>query len=203
VKKTAVLFTVLVFWLVIAKVGFAQQDHGSSLDAFFGLASEPAGDVGTGLGFGVGLNIPFTSVFDVSTRSDTTDNLVLRADLSYFSWDGDTSAPFVTFEEEFKRIPIFLGLRLFVPPGKIKAKRLGIYGEIGIELSFDEVEVKTTNTLAGTSVKTSDDEINFGVPIGAGIQYYISEKWYLGFYSRLHIISDSYFTLTGAVGFDL
>jgi len=177
--------------LMSAGDGLAQQEHGSSVDFFLGLGSEPASDVGTTFGFGAGLNIPFTNIFNAGGAAD---NLMIRADLSYFSWEGDTGP----IDVEFTRIPLFLGVRYFVSGDKIKSEGLGIYAEIGIELSFDEVEVKTP--LLGT---ISDDEINFGVPIGAGIQYYISEKWYLGFNARLHIISDSYFTLLGSIGFDL
>ena len=200
-KKSAVLGILFVFMLMSAGDGLAQQEHGSSVDFFLGIGSEPAGDVGTGFGLGVGLNIPFTNIFNTSTASGAADNLMIRADLSYFSWEGDTTAFSVSVDEEFTRIPLFLGVRYFVAADKIKTEGLGIYAEIGIELSFDDEEVKTT--LPGTSAKVSDDEINFGVPIGAGIQYYISEKLYLGLNARFHIISDSYFTLLGSIGFDL
>jgi hypothetical protein len=194
VKKSAVLGILFVFMLMSAGDGLAQQEHGSSVDFFLGLGSEPAGDVGTTFGFGAGLNIPFTNIFNAGGASGAADNLMIRADLSYFSWEGDTGP----IDVEITRIPLFLGVRYFVSGDKIKTEGLGIYAEIGIELSFDDVEVKTP--FLGTS---SDDEINFGVPIGAGIQYYISEKWYLGFNARFHIISDSYFTLLGSIGFDL
>jgi hypothetical protein len=203
VKKTAILSILFVFMLVGAGVGHAQQEHGSSVDFFLGIGSEPAGDVGTGYGLGVGLNIPFTNIFNAGGASGSEDNLMIRADLSYFSWEDDKSVPFGSIDEEITRIPLFLGLRYFVSADNIKAEGLGIYAEIGIEVSFDDVEVKATNSLLGTSVKDSDDEINLGVPIGAGIQYYISEKMYLGFNARFHIISDSYFTFLGAIGFDL
>jgi hypothetical protein len=203
VKKAAVLGTLFVFLLVSASAGLAQQEHGSSFDVFLGFGSEPDGDVGTGFGLGVGWNTPFTNIFQASTASGAADNLMIRADLSYFSWEGDTTVPFISIDEEITRIPLFLGVRYFVSADNIKTKGLGIYAEIGIELSFDDMEVKTSNTFLGTSTKDSDDEINLGVPIGAGIQYYISEKLYLGFNARLHIISGSYFTVLGSIGFDL
>ena len=183
-----------VFMLMSAGTGLAQQEHGSSVDFLLGFGSEPDSDLDTTFGFGAGLNIPFTNIFEAGGASGAADNLMIRADLSYFSWDGDTGP----IDVEFTRIPLFLGVRYFVSGDKIKSEGLGIYAEIGIELSFDEVEVKTP--LLGT---VSDDEINFGVPIGAGIQYYISEKMYLGFNARFHIISDSYFTFLGSIGFDL
>ena len=127
---------------------------------------------------------------------------MIRADLSYFSWDGDSNVLFVSIDEEITRIPLFLGLRYFVSGENVKTEGLGIYAEIGVELSFDSVEVKTTDTFFGTTTRSSDDEINFGVPVGAGIQYYISEKLYLGLNARLHFISGSYFTLLGCIGFD-
>ena len=202
-KKSAILGTFFVFMLVSAGAGLAQQEHGSSFDVFLGFGSEPDGDVGTGFGLGAGLNIPFTNIFNAGVASGAADNLMIRADLSYFSWEGDTTTPVVSIDEEITRIPLFLGVRYFVSADSIKTEGLGIYAEIGIELSFDNEEVKITNTSLGTSVKDSDDEINFGVPIGAGIQYYISEKLYLGFNARLHIITDGYFTFIGSIGFDL
>ena len=202
VKKSAVLIILFVFVLMSAGDGLAQPEHGSSLDFSFGIGSEPAGDVGTGYGLGVGLNVPFTNVFQ-TTGSGAADNLMLRADLTYFSLDGTTTAPLGgSIEQDYRRIPLFLGVRYFASADTIKAEGLGIYVEIGVALSFDEVEVKTA--IPGLPpISASDDEINFGVPIGAGLQYYISEKLYLGVNARFHIISDSYFTLLGSIGFDL
>jgi hypothetical protein len=196
-KKSALLFALVVVLFVNPTIGIAQEDRDNSIDVFLGLGTEPDGDVGTGYGFGVGLNIPFNDVFSVSNPSGAAKNMMIRADLSYFSWDGDTDTPFFSVDEEITRIPIFVGIRYFAPAGTIKAERLGLYGEAGIEFSFDEVEVKSLG------LKESDDDINFGVPIGVGLQYDISEKCYLGFNARFHIISDSYFTLAVSIGFDL
>jgi hypothetical protein len=196
-KKVTLLLALVAVLFVNPGIGFGQDDHNTSVDFFLGLGSEPAGDLGTGYGFGVGLSIPFNDIFDVSNPSGAAKDLMIRADLSYFSWEADTDIPFFSVDEEFTRIPIFIGLRYFAPADTFKIKGLGIYGEVGIELSFDDAEVKINN------IKESDDEINFGVPIGVGLQYYISEKWYLGFNARYHIISDSYFTLAASVGFNL
>lgn len=196
-KKAALLFSLVVVLVANPSAGFAQEDHGTSVDAFLGIGSEPAGDVGTGYGLGVGLNIPFNDIFYTSNPSSAVKDLMIRIDLSYFSWEDDTDTPFFSVEEELTRIPIFLGIRFFIPADTIKTEGLGIYGEAGIELSFDEAEVKING------FKESDDEINFGVPIGVGMQYYISEKWYLGLNARLHIISDNYFTLAASMGFNL
>jgi hypothetical protein len=196
-KKAALLFSLIVVLIASPDTGFAQEDHGASVEAFLAIGSEPAGDLGTGYGLGVGLNIPFNDIFNLNSPSRAAKDLMIRADISYFSWEGDTDTPFFSVDEEFTRIPIFLGIRFFLPDDIIQAEGLRIYGEAGVELSFDEAEVKFNG------FKESDDEINFGVPIGVGMQYYISEKWYLGLNARLHIISDDYFTLAASMGFDL
>jgi opacity protein-like surface antigen len=202
-KFVAVLIVMIVFLMAGVGTGFAQQDHNASMDGFIGLGTEPGNDFGTGFGLGVGLNIPFNNIFSVTNPSGTAKDLMIRADLSYFFWDVDIGSPFGSVNVEFTRLPIFLGARYFIPADRIKAQRLKIYGEAGVELSFDEAEAAVVDPFTGTVFKTSDSEVNFGIPIGAGIQYYVSDKVNVGFNVRWHIISDSYFTLAASIGFDL
>ncbi len=188
-KRAAIVFIAVL--LMLTGAAFA-ADRDASIEGFAGIGTEPANEFGTGFGLGVGLNVPFNSVFQVSNPRGTKD-LMLRADVSYFFWEEDI----LGIDFEFTRIPLFLGARYFIPTDKIRASGLGIFGEAGIELSFDEFDVPTP---LGT---VSDDEVNFGIPVGFGIQYYVSEGAYFGLSGRLHLISDSYFNLVATVGFDL
>lgn len=161
---------------------------GSSLEGFLGIGTEPRNDFGTGFGVGLGLNVDFNDVFNVSNPSSTKD-LKIRTDISYFHWEEDS----FWADIDYTRVPVFLGLRYFVPRGKIKAPALGIFGEAGFELSFDDVDTP----------RGSDSDVDFGIPIGGGIQFRVSDTTYLGLSLRIHLISNTYTTLLGTVGFEL
>lgn len=185
---------IAVFFLFVTVMG-PSLALGSSLEGFLGIGTEPRHDFGTGFGVGLGLNVGFNDVFNVSNPS-STKNLEIRTDISYFHWEED--AFFTDFD--YTRVPIFLGLRYFVPRGKIKASGLGIFGEAGFELSFDEVDAPVPGPGFGT---VSDSDVNFGIPLGGGIQYHVSDKTYLGLSLRIHLISHTYTTIVGTVGFGL
>lgn len=178
---------VAVFFLIAMGVGPAPAP-GASIEGFMGIGTEPRHDFGTGVGAGVGLNVDFNDVFNVSNPASTRD-LKIRADISYFHWEDDT---FWT-DFDYTRIPMFLGLRYFVPAGRIKARGLGIFGEAGFELSFDDIDTP----------RGSDSDVDFGIPIGGGIQFQVSDSTYLGLSLRIHLISNAYTMLLGTVGFEL
>lgn len=189
-RLAVVLVAVLVLF---AGRAFAAGRGDTSMDVFMGLGTEPTGGFGSGYGLGVGLNLDFNSVFNVRNPAGTR-NLEIRADVSYHHWEEDM---LWAGDLEYTRVPFFLGLRLFVPSGKLKSSRLGIYGEAGMELSFDSIDT------GAPGFGASDDEVNLGFPIGGGIRYYVSPSTYVGFSLRIHLVSHSYTSLLGVIGFNL
>jgi opacity protein-like surface antigen len=172
-----------------------------------GLASEPAGDFGRGYGLGVGISQSFDSLFPGAGNSTFTDNLLLRADLNYFSWDDKISIPGASAEIEFTRVPLFLGGR-YVFPQKLGNKVL-MYADGGIEISFDEAEAAACIAafppfiLTSTCTSKSDSEVNLGITPGFGLVVPITDRVNIGANLRYHLISDDYFSGMATVGIRL
>lgn len=193
--KRTVLLLAAVLILVGAGSALAQEGRSTGIDVFGGFATETIDDVGAGYGLGVGVTVPFNTLFQMSNMSGTED-LAIRADLSYFHWEDEVNVFGTNFDVEATRIPLFVGARYYLPSHVISGP-IDIFGELGLQLSFDEFEVAT---FFGT---VSDDQVNFGVPIGAGIEFNISDAAYLGLSGRLHIIDETYFTMVGVLGLNL
>lgn len=185
--KRAVLVFIAVF-LILGGTAFA-ANRGPSFEGFLGIGTEPDDDLGLGYGLGVGFNLPFDDVFHVSNPR-SVENLMIRTDITYFHWEDEVTVGPFTVDVEFTRVPVFFGVRYFMPSGVIKAQNLGLFVEGGFELSFDGGD-------------TPDDEVNLGFPVGFGMQYQVNPTTYLGLSGRLHLISDSYFSLLATLGFGI
>jgi opacity protein-like surface antigen len=185
-KRAAIVFIAVL--LMLTGTAFA-ANRGPSFEGFLGMGTEPVNDIGIGYGLGFGFNLPFNDVFNVSNPG-SVKNLMLRADITYYHWEDEVTVGPLTVDVEATRVPVFLGVRYFIPTGVIKAQKLGLFVEGGFELSFDGAD-------------TPDDEVNFGFPVGFGMQYQVNPNTYLGLSGRLHLISDSYFSLVGTVGFGI
>lgn len=183
-----VLLVLLAVMVLSAGTAFAgQKKTGLNLDAFVGLATEPASGLGNTFGLGVGGTLDLAALG--AGGSSNVDDLKLRADISYFKWDEHFF--------EYRRIPVFAGARyFFVPAGR--GSSVSVYGEGGLELSFDRLEVPLF--FFGSA---SESEINLGITVGGGLEVPVADNVYIGANLRLHLISDSYFTLLGSVGFSL
>lgn len=158
-----------------AKVGDQTVDVGVS------VATEPIDNLGTAIGFSGGFGYEFTK--------DTQ----IRADVSYYSWDDSQTTIFGTMDMTVYRIPIAVSARRYVDfPNQ---QGLRAYGQLGLELSIDGAEV----TLAGVSA--DDSETNVGLTPAAGIEYNVNDQMFVGANAAYHIITDSYFTFGGSIGF--
>lgn len=110
------------------------------------------------------------------------DNMMVRADLSYFSFDRNVALTNV----DYTRIPILFSGRYYFP----MMQNLNLFAEAGLEVSFDEAEFVN---LAG--VKFTEDEVNVGFTPGGGAQFYLNDSVSLFALARFHVITDDYFSL--------
>lgn len=199
VKKVAVVL--LLFSFVFAGTALAGQKKGAtmqkgsglSVDGFLGLGTEPISGFGTAIGFGAGASLDLAAL-----GADVADaeNMQLRADISYFKWEEDVFGQ----EISIRRIPVFAGMRyFFTPEAGMRATEPGVYGEGGLELSFDEVESAFCLPFFGCST-ASASEVNLGIAVGGGVEMPVAENMYIGANLRYHLVSDSYFTIMASFG---
>ena len=113
-----------------------------------------------------------------------------RVSLGYYDWDKD--APGTTLD--YQRVPLFLGARVLTS----LAPQVKLYGQLGLELSFDDKD--SFNSSFG---KQSDSELNVGITPGIGLLFPISNSFYSAIRFDYHIISDDYAMLGLTLGFNL
>lgn len=139
-------------------------------------------------GWELGANADFKTLgIDVGTLKDI--KIQGRASISYYYWEGDLGD-----RDEYRRIPLFVGIRGAVP---LFTKYVTIYGQIGPEVSFDHQE---DYTFGGTKLSDSD-EVRIGITPGIGILFNIS-RISLGAAFNYHFIKDPFFSLGVMVGYN-
>lgn len=171
-KVAAVLGTVSLFAALLTTPAFAKEGD-KQLDFSLDVAGEPANELDTTVGFTFGGGYEFMNEWQV------------RGDISYYNWDEDV--PFFG-DVEYTRIPVAVSVRKYfaLPP-----QGLTIFGQAGLELSFDDIEVGPF----------SDDEVNLGLPIGAGVDYSLTREFSVNAMFKHHFVEDSYTTLNFGVSY--
>ncbi len=185
-RKTvfAALFSVLVF----AGPGVAFAGGGIGVDLSGNWASEPSGGFDDTFGVEFGLNVDFRQLgLNIDSKNTQYQG---RVSLGYYEWD--QGAPGTTLD--YQRIPLFLGARVLTS----LAPQIKLYGQLGLEFSFDEKD-----SYNGFYGKQSDSDLNFGVTPGIGLLFPISNSFYAAIRFDYHIISDDYATLGLTLGFHL
>jgi opacity protein-like surface antigen len=154
------------------------------VDASLVLASAPASDFNTTLGLTIGVGKMLPQI---------DKNLQGRVEISYFSW----SASEFGVDVSYTRVPIGAGARYFIPTQdpKLKAFVQGM-----LELSFDKVEAAVSIPPFG-AVKSSASETRLGLVPGAGIEYMVQPNLGITADFRVHIITDSYYTLGAGMAY--
>lgn len=113
-------------------------------------------------------------------------DLQARVDITFLSFDG----PFST---TYSRVPVTVSARYYMPTDQT----VKLYGQGGLEMSFDKVEMAVPWFFPG--FKTSESSINLGLVGGVGVDVAISPQLSFVADARLHVITDYYFTLQGGV----
>lgn len=195
-KKTIMSLVVVLFMLVVCGTSHAKE---ISLDLAGSYATEPAGNFGSTVGFGVGGDFGWT-LFSKSSGKKADNylkNIKFRADIHYYKWDDSMFG----VDVKYTRIPLFLGGRYFFPVAGMNKAGWEVFGEAGIEVSRDELEVAVPAIGPFPASKASEKETNTGVSIGGGIRYNFTDKFFGGISGRHHFISDPYTTLNVLIGF--
>lgn len=188
-KKVAIMLLALVLASGTAFAAGGQAGSGVSFDLSGNYASEPASGFDGTFGLELGANVDLNRL---GTSISTSKGVELqgRASLSYYNWDESIFGQ----DLEYRRIPLFVGGRVLAPV----SPQLKVYGQLGLEISFDEVEF--FHPVFG---RFSESDTNLGLTPGVGIIFPVSNQLYLGGNLSWHIISDNYFTLGVTVGFNL
>lgn len=182
-KKVAIMLLALA---IVPGTALAQSaapaGSGISIDLSGNYASEPDGGFGGTFGLELGGNVDLTKSFDAPKSLEIQG----RASLSYYNWDDTVLGQ----ELEYRRIPLFVGGRVLTPI----APQLKLYGQLGVELSFDKKEHFASG---------SDNDTHLGLAPGVGVIVPLSNQFYVGGDLGWHITKDNYVTLGVTVGFNL
>jgi len=183
------LFITLIICLIFEDVAFAE---GVGIEVFGGFASEPRSDFDATFGGGVGVNIDFLKIIKVSSKAEKiVKNIKFRADLSRYRWQGDRDG----FEIEYIRNPLFIGGRYYYGANPA----VFLFGEAGVEISYDEREFVVCNGVCSVDDET---KTRSGPAIGAGVRFGFTKSVYGSFFLRSHALKDDYITASFGIGFD-
>jgi hypothetical protein len=181
------VFVALFFVLAFANADVAGAAGGIGVDLSGNWASEPSGGFDDTFGLELGMNVDFKK-FGLNVDSKNMD-FQGRVSLGYYDWDKTESGSSL----DYQRVPLFLGARVLTS----LAPQVKLYGQLGLEFSFDDKEYLNAYG------KQSDSELNVGVTPGIGLLFPISNSFYAAIRFDYHIISDDYATLGLTLGFNL
>lgn len=182
-----IVFVALFSVLVFANADVAGAEGGIGIDLSGNWASEPSGGFDDTFGVELGMNVDFKK-FGLNVDSKNMD-FQGRVSLGYYDWDKTQSG----INLDYQRVPLFLGARVLTS----LAPQVKLYGQLGLEFSFDDKEY------LNASGKQSDSELNVGLTPGIGLLFPISNSFYAAIRFDYHIISDDYATLGLTLGFNL
>ena len=184
-----IVFVALFSVLVFANADVAGAAGGAGIDLSGNWASEPSGGFDDTFGLELGLNVDFKK-FGLNVDSKNME-FQGRVSLGYYDWD--KGAPGTTLD--YQRIPLFLGARVLTS----LSPQVKLYGQLGLEFSFDDKDSYT----GIPGLKQSDSEVNVGLTPGIGLLFPISNSFYAAIGLDYHIVSDGYATLGLTLGFNL
>lgn len=149
------------------------------------------GDSSFGTGFGMSVGGGY-ELLDIKAIKGST--LQIRGDIGYNRWSDSVYGE----DLKFTRVPVSAGARLYVPIQTVK--KLRVYGETSLELSFDSFDTPSIN-LGGLVVGGSHSETNIGLVPGAGVEYGITPNIFLGGNLKYHIVSGGYLNALFGIGY--
>jgi opacity protein-like surface antigen len=181
---------------VILTIGMAATAYAAKgdteIDFTGGFATAPYENYDLGWGFDFGGGYEF---FDNFTPGISGDTLQLRGDIGYHEWSASEFGVDVTAS----RLPVTVSCRYYFPIRQVK--NLRVFGQAGLEVSFDDVEATVPSGVIGVpSLKVSDSSTNVGVTPGVGVEYFLNRQFFLTANMKEHLISDPYFSMQGGIG---
>jgi hypothetical protein len=185
-----VLLLLLLFPLALPGTASAQGRMG--LDISGNYATEPKSGFGGEFGFEVGFNADFATLGIPITLGENIRSQA-RASVGFYDFD----RTFLGINVSYERIPVFLGGRFIMPV----SPPLNLYGDLGLELSFDKEDRPGIGPL-GPFVD-SKRSLRVGARPQVGVIYQITDSIFVGANLGYHLIKDDYFTLGAMVGLNL
>lgn len=190
--------------LSLAATSFAARGD-REVDLSIGIAtSSDTGNAGYGVGYGYGYGSSYGTGFGLSVGGgyellDITaikgGTLQVRGDIGYNSWEANEFG----VDAELTRVPVSAGARLYVPIQAVK--KLRVYGEASLELSFDNFDTSFNFPGFGTLGGGSHSETNIGLVPGAGAEFVVAPNIFVGGGLKYHIISGGYLNALVGVGY--
>lgn len=191
VKKA---FAAIIVFLFLGTGNVLAKDL--SLEIMGGYATEPDEQYGTTTGFGAGTSISLDSFIPLQQGTvlhQYGKDIKFRADVHSYRWNDTVSG----IDIEYRKVPVFLGGRYFFPFESLNWAGWDVYGEGGLEVSFD----RNDTVLQGSPVVVIEDrDINVGASVGGGILFHFTEMIVAGIGGRFHAIRDPYATADIVLG---
>jgi len=184
--KKVLIIAVLAFTAALMAGPVFAAAGGTTIDGSLVFATEPMGGYDSTVGIGVGALIDMADRMKMSSKDM---KLGIRADMTYFDWDGS----FYGIDVSYQRLMFFGGPRLTFQPGG--SSNIAPYVEGGLELGYGRVEVAVPYF-----GKRSSTEIDLGLAGGGGVDFTLAKNVKLGVSGRLHLINDSFLTLAVTCG---
>lgn len=184
--KNILVIAVLAFAAVLTAVPVFAAAGGTTIDGSLLFATEPAGGYDSTIGIGVGALIDLAGRARMSSKDM---KLGIRADMSYFDWEGN----FFGIDVSYWRLMFFGGPRLTFKPGG--RSNIAPYVEGGLELGYGQAEV----AVPGLG-RHSSTNVDLGLAGGGGVDFTLAKNVKLGVSGRLHLISDDFLTLAVTLG---
>lgn len=154
----------------------SSSDNGDfEVDGSFAFATGP-GDFGSGYGVNFGAGYMLKSI---------DKNLQARVDISYYDFSYTYGFGY-GYDLTYTRIPVTVSARYYFPIND----RLKAFAQAGLETSFDSFDY-----VDGFGNKHTRSDVNLGISPGAGIEFYPTPKVSIFAVGRIHMISDSYFSM--------
>jgi opacity protein-like surface antigen len=177
----------LVLFVVLITAGSAYAE-GTTVDFGPALGTEPVDGFGTTVGGVVGASVDFGKI--IHKEFNQRDRLRFRGDISYFKWTDEEFG----VDIEYRRIPVFLGVRYVYPVNPT----FSVFGEGGAEISFDKVEVAVC--VFNNCESDSEEDTNTGLSVGGGVIFNFSPKFRISLSGRQHTLTDEYTSFAGLFG---
>ncbi len=183
-RRFAIIMIAALLILTTGASAFAKSSAASTTekgateaDASFVIGTGPDGfDAGVGFCVGAGTII--------------APNLQIRGDLTVVKFSKDV--PWWWGTLDYTRIPLTFSARYYIP----SSEDVKVFVQGGFEISFDHMDVVTPS-----GWETTDNEVNFGITPGAGVQIGIAPQLDFVADVRYHIIDHDYATFQAGIAF--
>lgn len=188
-KIVTVLAAAALLTLSVTATSFAAKGD-KEVDVNIGLATEAYSGLGTGFALSAGGGY---ELLDIKGINGST--LQIRGDIGYNSWSNTIYGVDVTGY----RVPVSAGARLYVPIQAVK--KLRVYGEGDLEVSFDKAEAAVPGFGLFSGAKVSASTTNVGLGLAGGAEYAFAQNIFAAGSLKYHVIDSGYLNFLVGIGF--